>query len=162
MRSMAASAIFLMGTCSASAGDAAPDGDNRHPEAVGIDVKRGDEWNYESRDDLTGETKYVISVVVSDVAGDEIDTRIKARSLSTNIESVGVSVFDKTWRKKEDNGNIYKINQENWGIPNSIKIGNDWTYLYTQTTSNARLKINWAGHGEGRSRNSKRSYIRCG
>ncbi len=109
----AADAISLQGA------DAA---ETAAPVSVVVDVRKGDQWVYEFRDELTDELKMTNSIVISEIAGDEIDTRLRTKNVSTLAESWSLVAFDRFWRRKEDPAWNHTPYQENWGIPNAIRV----------------------------------------
>ena len=122
---------------------------NSPPAVKSIDVKKGDQWVYETRDELTGRLKFTTSAVVSDVTDSEIDVRVTNKATSTNAaETTYLEVFDRRWRKTEGPKYTFKKSQEFWGVPDDIAVGREWTYSYEERSVSSPQNFKWAGHGE--------------
>jgi hypothetical protein len=116
------------------------------PVIKSVDVKRGDQWGYEYRDELTDETKYTISYVVSDLTDNEIDVRVKSRG--ANGENTTLEIYDRRWRKTEGPRFKFKDNLASTGVPDDPKVGKDWSYDYETHLVDSLAFTKWAGHGE--------------
>jgi hypothetical protein len=118
------------------------------PAIKSIDVRKGDQWVYELRDELTDELKFTMSYAMSDLADNEIDIRVKTKAVATNAEGAYLEVFDRRWRKTEGTKFSFKKYQESWGVPDDLAVGKDWSYEYEMHVVGSVVNFKWAGHGE--------------
>jgi hypothetical protein len=143
-------ALLVISACAAHAqAQTQPDAASTAPPAVkSIDVKKGDQWTYEYRDELTGEIKYTVSYVVSDLTDDEIDVRFKSKATSSNAEITVLETYDRWWRKTEAPKYTFKKSLESTGIPDNLTVGKEWSYDYEAHSVDSPVNFKWAGHGE--------------
>jgi hypothetical protein len=120
---------------------------DKAPDVKSIDVKKGDQWVYTARDELTGEVKATVSHVVSDVADNEIDVRVISKAPS-GAEGTFLETYDRRWRKTEGAKFKFSKGQEFWGVPEDIAVGKEWSYSYEMRSLAGPLNFKWAGHGE--------------
>jgi hypothetical protein len=114
----------------------------------GFDVARGDEWIYQARDSLTGDTLSDIDVVVADTQVDKIDVRLRITNPNTGMVRVGAATFDSFWRRAPDAIVPGKGVQDSWGVRPKLQVGDDWNYNFERPLSGGPIMMAWIGHGE--------------
>jgi hypothetical protein len=91
------------------------------PDLAG--VLTGDRWLYDVTDELTGETKYTMSVVVIDVSDKEILARVSSRG----IERPRQVAFDLGWSRIDDE--VWKFQpSDGAGMQLPLQVGKDWRF----------------------------------
>lgn len=130
--------------------ESSPPGEHMPPPPVGapIDVKRGDEWRYETRDFLTREIKSRMGYVVADVLPTEIDVRVAYVDARNGKESSLLMQFDHDWQLLETPLTVFKDRTEPTSFLQDLKIGKTWAYSYKsvpKTTGTAKV---WYGQAK--------------
>ena len=135
-------AALLAAACAggASAGEPAP--------IQKVDVGRGDEWIYESRDSLTGDALSEVDVVVVDADAEKIDVRMRVTSPNSGMVRVGAATFDRFWRKLPDATSPGTGAQDSWGAKPNLKAGDSWDYSFERPLLVGPASMRWIGHGE--------------
>ena len=148
-------ALILAATLSIGAGGWAwADSDNVSAPQVlqmptnGVDAARGDEWIYQARDSLTGDTLSDIEVVVVDSLADKIDVRMRITNPNTGMVRVGAATYDPFWRRAPDSIAPGKGAQDSWGVKPKLQVGDEWSYNFERQLSGGPLMMDWIGHGE--------------
>jgi hypothetical protein len=86
-------------------------------------VLPGDRWVYEVTDEMTGDVKATMTVVVLDVSEAEIHTRVSTRGLVSPQQVI----FDRTWNRIDDT--IWKYRpSDGLGIEMPIEVGKEWRF----------------------------------
>ena len=83
-------------------------------------VRVGDRWSYDIKDDLTGDLKHAITVVVVEVNDKEITTRATYRGK----DRTQTMVFDPDWGRVDDG--TWKLSPSGIGIRKPLQIGKEW------------------------------------
>lgn len=87
------------------------------------DVKVGDRWIYEVRDEITGEVRAIYTNVVTDIAKSEINVRVSA----TGKPNSGYMTYDRLWNLK-DNGTWKIAPHDGSGIRLPLEVGKQWSF----------------------------------
>lgn len=111
MRHLAAISLVALlswpGICRAQATDPGP-------------IRVGDRWSYDIKDDLTGDLRHAITVVVTEINDKEITTRVSVRGR----DRPQTRVFDLDWGRI-DNG-TWKLRPSGIGIKKPLQVGREW------------------------------------
>jgi hypothetical protein len=83
-------------------------------------VQVGDRWAYDVRDDLTGDLRQAITVVVVEVNDKEITTRMS----SPGKDHPQTMVYDLDWGRIDDGA--WKLRPSGIGIKTPLQIGKEW------------------------------------
>src|SRR5258705_4468778 len=101
-------------------------GDARGVSAQVADVAGvlpGDRWVYEHKDEITGDLKMTTTIVVIDVSGKEINTRLSVRGAARPRQVV----FVRNWNRVDD-GLWKHTPSDGTGIKMPMGIGEDWRF----------------------------------
>jgi hypothetical protein len=99
--------LLLAGYCVAQTVDPGP-------------IRIGDRWSYDIKDDLTGDLRQAIMVVVVEINDKEITTRVTSRGK----ERPQTMVYDLDWGRIDDGA--WKLRPSGIGIKKPLQIGNEW------------------------------------
>jgi hypothetical protein len=113
-----------------------------------VDVGRGDEWVYETRDSLTGNALSEVDVVVVEASAGKIDVRLRVTSPTSGMVRVAAATFDEFWRKLPDASSPGAGAQDSWGVKPNLKAGDSWNYSYDRPLFAGPASMRWIGHGE--------------
>ncbi len=91
------------------------------PSAEHPNIHQGDKWVYETKDDITGETKNEITLVVTELS----DTQIFVRATKKDGPGPLFSVFDKNWNLLNDD-NWRRTPNDGGGIRFPLSVGQEW------------------------------------
>ena len=123
-------------------------------------VRVGDRWAYDVRDDLTGDLRRAITVVVVEINDKEITTRVS----SAGKDRPQTMVYDLDWGRIDDGA--WKLRPSGIGIKQPLQIGKEGGRMPTRSIrSPARLCVqpgrprSW---GRNRSRRRPEHSIRFG
>ena len=83
-------------------------------------VRVGDRWSYDIKDDLTGDLRHAITIVVVEVNEKEITTRATYRGK----DRPQTMVFDSNWGRIDDGA--WKLRPSGIGISRPLEIGKEW------------------------------------
>src|SRR5262245_20797948 len=83
-------------------------------------VRIGDRWSYDVKDDLTGDLRHAITIVVVDVNDKEITTRATARGKDRHK----TMVFGLDWGRIDDG--TWKLSPGGIGIRKPLQVGKEW------------------------------------
>src|SRR5262245_10070310 len=83
-------------------------------------VRVGDRWSYDIKDDLTGDLRQSITVIVGEINDKAITTRVAVRGR----ENYRTMVFDLDWGRIDDG--IWKLRPSGIGIKKPLQIGAAW------------------------------------
>lgn len=83
-------------------------------------VRVGDRWSYDLKDDLTGDLRHSVTVVVVEVSDKEISTRATIRGK----DRPQTMVFDLDWGRIDDG--VWKLKPSGIGIKKSLQVGKEW------------------------------------
>jgi hypothetical protein len=86
-------------------------------------VLRGDRWQYEVTDEITGDTTQATSVVVISVS----DTEIQARATSRAVARPQQIHYDRQWSRIDDDVWKYKPS-DGMGIRLPLEVGKEWRF----------------------------------
>jgi hypothetical protein len=84
-------------------------------------VRVGDRWTFETKDEITGETKDTVTEVVTEVSDKEFVTRISARGKAGGR----LVAYDHEWNRVDDSLWKYKPN-DGRGVRLPITVGKEW------------------------------------
>jgi len=99
--------LLLAGYCAAQTVDPGP-------------IRVGDRWSYDIKDDLTGDLRQAITVVVGEVNDKEITTRVTV----PGKDRPQTMVYDLDWGRIDDG--VWKLRPSGIGIRKPLQIGNEW------------------------------------
>jgi hypothetical protein len=86
-------------------------------------VRAGDRWTYDVKDEVTGDLKYTLTVVVVDVGSKEINTRTYARGR----DRPQTIVYDLNWNRIDDG--IWKSRpSDGSGVQLPLQVGKTWRF----------------------------------
>jgi hypothetical protein len=102
-----ATQVFLAGHCAAQAVDPGP-------------VRVGDRWSYNISDDLTGDLRQAVTLVVVETTEKEITTRVSVKGK----DRPQTMVFDHDWGRIDDG--LFKLRPAGIGIRKPLQIGKEW------------------------------------
>jgi hypothetical protein len=102
-----AAQLLLAGYCAAQTADPAP-------------IRIGDRWSYDIKDDLTGDLRRAITLVVVEINDKEITARVTARG-KDRPQTV---VYDLGWGRIDDG--VWKVRPSGIGIKTPLQIGKEW------------------------------------
>jgi hypothetical protein len=83
-------------------------------------VRVGDRWSYDVKDDMTGDLRHEVTVVVVDVNDKEITTRATIRGK----DRPQTMVFDLDWGRIDDG--TWKLRPNGIGIKKPLQVGKEW------------------------------------
>ena len=83
-------------------------------------VRVGDRWSYDIKDDLTGDLRHSVTVVVVEVTDKEITTRATMRGKDRPL----TMIFDLDWGRIDDGA--WKVNPSGLGIKMPLQVGKQW------------------------------------
>jgi len=84
----------------------------------------GDRWAYEITDEISGDLKHTMTVVVLDVSENEIHTRVSTRGAT----SPRLVVFDRSWSRIDDS--VWKFRpSDGTGIQLPLQVGKEWRFV---------------------------------
>lgn len=110
-----------------SASDVATTTDSPEPME---DVKLGDHWTYEVRDEITGDVKATNTNIVTDISGSEISVRVGV----TGNPNTGYLTFDHSWNVKS-NGIWRFTPNDGSGIRLPFAVGKAWSFQSADVNS---------------------------
>lgn len=142
--------VALILSCSfaaAALADAAAPPKTPAPSSVSIDVKMGDQWDYQYRTTLNNRTSGTTSYVVQDVSAGKIDAERRLHDASSGRDTVIDTLYDGSWRVIEGpNGRF--INPDAVSEPfASIAVGKQWTADLLWQPKKSSLTLKWTEHG---------------
>jgi hypothetical protein len=83
-------------------------------------VRVGDRWSYDIKDDLTGDLRHSVTVVVVEVT----DKEITARAALRGKDRPQTMVFDLDWGRIDDG--VWKLKPSGIGIKQPLQVGKEW------------------------------------
>ena len=83
-------------------------------------IRAGDRWSYEIKDDLTGDLRHAVTVVVVDITDNEITTRTAIRGK----DRPQTMVFDLDWGRIDDGA--WRLQPSGIGIKRPLQVGKEW------------------------------------
>lgn len=86
----------------------------------GDTVKVGDRWSYNVKDNATGDLRQAISVVVTQISGEEITTQVTARGK----ERPNTVVYGLDWGRVDDGR--WRNRPAGIGIKTPLEVGKEW------------------------------------
>jgi len=99
--------LVLAGSCAAQAVDPGT-------------IHAGDRWSYDIKDDLTGDLRQAITVVVVEANDREITTRVTSRGK----DRPQTMVYDPDWGRIDDGD--WKLRPSGIGIRKPLEVGKEW------------------------------------
>ena len=84
-------------------------------------VRVGDRWTYDVKDDLTGDLRYAMTVVVGEINDREITTRVSFRGRDRPPLTMA---YDLDWGRIDDGA--WKLRPSGIGIQKSLQVGKEW------------------------------------
>lgn len=84
------------------------------------EVAVGDHWNYDVRDEIAGTALPTRNVIVTDISGGQVATRVDVGNGRS-----GSMVFDKSWNILRDGANRYSPNSGT-GVQLPLKLNAEW------------------------------------
>jgi len=95
------------------------------------EVAVGDHWTYEVRDEITGAVVRTQKVIVTDISGSQVATRLDV----TETGRSGSMVFDKSWNVLRDGPNRYSPNSGT-GVQSPLKRDAQWKIMADEVNGN--------------------------
>ena len=129
-----------------AASAASPDAFSAPPG--GLEVGRGDEWIYETRDSQTDAALSTVDVVVTEKRENEIAIRMRISDANTGATRVGAATFDTYWRKAPDEISPGEGVQDSWGVRPKLRVGDEWNYRFERLLMGGPTRMTWIGHAE--------------
>jgi hypothetical protein len=83
-------------------------------------IRVGDRWSYDVKDDLTGELRHAVTIVVVEVN----DKEITARTTLKGKDRPQTMVFDPDWGRIDDG--VWKLSPSGIGIRKPLQVGKEW------------------------------------
>jgi hypothetical protein len=83
----------------------------------------GDRWVYEVTDEMSGDVKSIMTVVVLDASDQEVHTRVSTRG-ATGPRQI---VFDRAWNRIDDSVWKYRPS-DGTGIKLPLEVGKEWRF----------------------------------
>jgi hypothetical protein len=83
-------------------------------------IRVGDRWSYDIKDELTGDLRQAITIVVVDINDKEITTRTTYRGK----DRPQTIVFDLDWGRIDDG--VWKLSPSGIGIRKPLQVGKEW------------------------------------
>jgi hypothetical protein len=83
-------------------------------------IRVGDRWSYDVKDDLTGELRHAVTIVVVEVS----DKEITARTTLKGKDRPQTMVFDPDWGRIDDG--VWKLSPSGIGIRKPLQVGKEW------------------------------------
>jgi len=106
-------------------------------------VLTGDRWVYEVKDEITGDLKQTVSIVVLDVSEKEINTRFSSRG----TERPHQIVFDQTWNRIDDS--VWKYQPtDGTGIQSPLQVGKEWRFENMASNFQNGTAMRTTGHSK--------------
>src|SRR5712672_1129092 len=102
-----ATQVLFAGHCAAQAVDPGP-------------VRVGDRWSYNISDDLTGDLRQAVTLVVVETTEKEITTRVSVKGK----DRPQTMVFDHDWGRIDDG--LFKLRPAGIGIRKPLQIDKEW------------------------------------
>jgi hypothetical protein len=132
MRSGVALLLFLMLSPSPATAQSTGDADNS--------VRVGDQWTYNTKDEIIGTVTRTYTATVSEINPKEIVTHLTFRG--TN--GTGLVVFDHQWNRTKNGTFEYKPN-DGQGVRFPLGLGKEWKseYFSTNTKSGVTMKASY-------------------
>jgi hypothetical protein len=124
--------LFLM--LSPSLATALSTGDADNP------VRVGDQWTYDTKDEITGTVTRTYTAAVSEITPQEIVTHITYRGNN----NTALVAFDHEWNRVA-NGEFKSKPNDGHGVRFPLMVGNQWRFEYI--TTNVRTGVSWKGAG---------------
>ena len=84
-------------------------------------IRVGDRWSYDIKDEVTGDLKHAVTLVVAEIGQKEITTRASVRGNNRPI----TIVFDPGWGRIDD-GNWKHRPSDLFGIRTPLEVGKQW------------------------------------
>jgi hypothetical protein len=85
------------------------------------EVAVGDHWTYEVRDEIAGKVIVTRKVIVTDISGNQVATRVDV----VNGERSGSILYDKSWNILRSGANRYSPN-DGTGVQSPLKLNAEW------------------------------------
>ena len=87
------------------------------------DLQVGDHWTYESRDEISGDVKSIVTNTVTDLT----DTQIGVRNTWAGHSSSGIQTFDRSWNMINSGGASRYSPNDGTGIRPPLAVGKTWS-----------------------------------
>jgi hypothetical protein len=84
-------------------------------------VRVGDRWTYDVKDDLTGDVRYAMTVVVGEINDKEITARVSFRGRDRPPQTLA---YDLDWGRIDDGA--WKLRPSGIGIKKPLQVGKEW------------------------------------
>jgi hypothetical protein len=107
------------------------------------DVKVGDRWTYEARDEISGEVKSTVTHIVTDISKSDINVRVNV----TGSPGSGYITYDRFWNVK-DNGTWRTTPHDGSGIRLPLEVGKTWTFQATEVNSSRGMSYKRSGRAK--------------
>ncbi len=105
-------------------------------------VLRGDRWEYEVTDEITGDVTQATSVFVISVSDTEIQTRATSRAMRPNQ-----IVYDRNWNRIDDDIWKYKPS-DGAGIRMPLEVGKEWRFASNAVQMQNGVTVSTAGQSK--------------
>jgi hypothetical protein len=106
-------------------------------------VLPGDRWAYEVKDEITGDLKQTITVVVVTVSDKEIITRLFSRGTGRPRQIV----FEPGWSRIDDDAWKYKPS-DGTGVQMPLQVGKEWRFENEATQFQNGTALRTTGHSK--------------
>ena len=111
------------------------------PVITSVDVKAGDQWNYQVYDEITAQVKLYSNYTVTEVQDGQITTSVTALPPGQTSGNSYYQLFDATWNLIEDTTWVRKPSDPNGGIKLPLKVGATWKSRFVSTRKNPDLSV---------------------
>lgn len=102
----------------------------------------GDRWSYEITDEVSGDLKHTMTVVVLDVSDKEINTRVSTRGLGPRQ-----IVYDRSWSRVDDS--VWKYApSDGTGIQSDLQVGKEWRFANQAHHFKNGTSVSTTGHSK--------------
>jgi hypothetical protein len=98
------------------------------PDDAGNPVRVGDQWTYETKDEITGLVTKTYTATVSEMTPKEIVTHLTFRG----NDNIGLVSFDHEWNRFK-NGNLEYKPHDAQGVSFPLSVGKEWKFEYFTT-----------------------------
>jgi hypothetical protein len=98
------------------------------PDDPGNPVRVGDRWTYDTKDEITGESKRTYTAVVTEISPGEIVTSL------IETDRMSTVVFDHEWNRTTNGDQRFKPN-DGQGVRFPIEVGKQWRSEFEQRSA---------------------------
>src|SRR5205809_261739 len=84
------------------------------------DIRVGDQWTYQQKDEITGSVVSTVAIVVTDISEKEISTRVTVRGGRPTLR-----IYDRQWNRIDDWPWKFSPN-DGGGVLHPLSAGKEW------------------------------------